>query len=88
MKQQLCNLIHIIYKYAAKLIITNAQKDWGIKDSYLATNEEMSVLINAGATIVFLNKNEGDGTFSHKIIYEGLTFLQSTEGEYSFYRGS
>lgn len=85
MKQKLlCNLIHLLYQYAAKQIITNAKKDWDGKKIYLATNEEMSVLISAGATIVFLNKNEGDGTFTHKIIYGDLIFLQSTEGEYNF----
>ncbi|PIT93587.1 hypothetical protein COU00_03545 [Candidatus Falkowbacteria bacterium CG10_big_fil_rev_8_21_14_0_10_43_11] len=71
----------MIRNEAIKILNRNLE-DWGAeRDSYPATAEEMEILIQGGATIVHLNKNNGDGTFSSKVLF-GEKYFISSAAEY------
>jgi len=66
----------------AKEILRRNIEEWGERKTYHATLEEIKILIKGKASIVHLNKNNGDGTFSNKVCLKNKFFISSTEEKY------
>ncbi len=63
---------------AATRILERSKKEWGERDVYHATSDELITLCLGGAEPLFLNKNNGDGTFSHRVVYKGTVFATTS----------
>lgn len=48
------------------------------KDTFFATVDELVCLLDAGADKVRWNFDQGDGTYTHEIIYKKFKFICST----------
>ncbi len=64
---------------AADIFADSTVMDWGgNRSAYLATEEELMLLLRAGASVITLNKDNGDGTYGHHVQYHGLGFKNSS----------
>ena len=63
---------------AANKLVIEKLHDWGNKDLFYVETDELLLLIKAGATITYINKDGGDGTLTHLIQFGEYQFMQST----------
>ena len=76
MLEHLAVMITII---AADQLVSCTINDWGDgRQAYFATEEELKLLLRAGASVHMLNKDNKDGTYGHHVQYRGLNFKNSS----------
>ncbi len=71
-------LSRLIALLAAYKIVIEQFEAWGVKDTYHLETEELLLLIKAGAKIIVINEDSGDGTYLNKVEFLKHTFMQST----------
>ncbi|XOU95064.1 MAG: hypothetical protein ACNFW9_03290 [Candidatus Kerfeldbacteria bacterium] len=71
-------ILRLIALLAAYKLVIEQFEGWGVKDVYHLETEELLILIKAGAEIIVINEDSGDGTYLHKVKFLKHTFMQST----------
>ncbi len=78
MTQLIADITHLLNVIAGHRLVIEKIHDWGIKEAYHVNDKELILLIRAGAEIITINKDNGDGTYLHKVKFMDSYFMQST----------
>ena len=64
--------------HQADRILERNRKECGIREVYQATDDEIVSLLLGGAETLYMNRDNHDGTFGHRVVYRGSVFAAST----------
>ncbi len=64
--------------HPADRIFERNKKKCGVRAVYQATDDEIISLYLGGAELLYINRDNHDGTFGHRVVYKGSVFAAST----------
>lgn len=78
MNPHIIQIIDLLNFWAAESIFQRNLHEWGDRDIYPTTKEELPILIKGGAWVKKFNYKLHDNTYIHEVTYNQKKFLLST----------